>query len=158
MNRFIIADPAKCIGCRTCEVACVVSHEENQDCSIVTPSRFTARIRVVKTGAFSTAVTCHHCEDAPCARACPMGAIVRNDIGVIVEQSRCIGCKSCMIACPFGAMQVTLIGERAQALKCDLCHHRKSGPACIEACPTSALSCLDPVHLREERLHNLPFC
>lgn len=77
MNRFIIADAAKCIGCRTCEVACAVSHQQDQDCSGLNPARFSSRIRVVKTGDFSTAVTCHHCEEAPCARACPVGAIYR---------------------------------------------------------------------------------
>ena len=156
MNRFIIADAAKCIGCRTCEVACVVSHEANQDCSGVNAAAFSARIRVVKTGAFSTAVTCHHCEDAPCARSCPVGAINQQAGAVIVEQSRCIGCKSCMVACPFGAIQVTLVNAQAQALKCDLCQHRETGPACVEACPTSALSCLNPTRLRESRLRNLP--
>ncbi len=153
MNRFIIADSAKCIGCRTCEVACVVSHQHNQDCSTLSASRFSARIRVVKTGAFSTAVTCHHCEDAPCANVCPVGAISRANGAVLVEQSRCIGCKSCMIACPFGAMQVTRIDARTQALKCDLCQHRETGPACVEACPTNALTCVNPARLREQRLH-----
>ncbi|MGP3593778.1 4Fe-4S dicluster domain-containing protein [Vagococcus sp. WN89Y] len=153
MNRFIIADSAKCIGCRTCEVACVVSHQDNQDCASVTPAVFSARIRVVKTGTFSTAVTCHHCEDAPCAAVCPVGAISRKDGAVCVEQSRCIGCKSCMLACPFGAMQVTRVAERVQAVKCDLCQHRDAGPACVQACPTQALSCVDPAQLSAARLH-----
>lgn len=155
MNRFISADAAKCIGCRTCEVACIVSHQDNQDCSALSPMAFSARIRVVKSGAFTTAVTCHHCEDAPCARVCPVGAISLTDGAVLVEDARCIGCKSCMIACPFGAMQVTRMDQRVQALKCDLCHHREAGPACVQACPTNALSCVDPGQLREARLHRL---
>ena len=144
MNHFIIADSAKCIGCRTCEVACVVSHQASQNCAAVSPVTFTSRIKVVKTGSFTTAITCQHCEDAPCAHACPVQAIYREDGAIIVEQARCIGCKSCMIACPFGAMQVTFIDETAQALKCDLCRHAASGPACVQACPTQALSCIDP--------------
>jgi len=116
MNSFIVADPAKCIGCRTCEVACVVSHQENQNCAAVTAKTFTSRR---------------------------------------VEQQRCIGCKSCMIACPFGAMQVTGEAEAVQALKCDRCAHREGGPACVEACPTRALSCVDPARLRAERLRYL---
>jgi Fe-S-cluster-containing hydrogenase component 2 len=154
MNRFVIADSAKCIGCRTCEVACVVSHQENQDCATVTPKAFSARIRVVKSGSFTTAVTCHHCEDAPCANVCPVGAISRASGTVYVEQSLCIGCKSCMLACPFGAMQVTLQDAQVQALKCDLCLHRENGPACVEACPTQALNCIDPIKLRQARLSN----
>ena len=154
MNRFIIADSAKCIGCRTCEVACVVSHQENQDCAAISPNAFSARIRVVKSGAFTTAVTCHHCEDAPCANVCPVGAISRVSGAVFVEQSLCIGCKSCMLACPFGAMDVKVHDAQVQALKCDLCLHRENGPACVEACPTQALNCIDPAKLRQTRLNN----
>lgn len=155
MNRFIVADSEKCIGCRTCEVACVVSHQDTQDCAAVTAVAFSSRIRVIKGGVFTTAVACHQCEDAPCANVCPTQAI-RSETGVWrVEQSRCIGCKSCMVACPFGAMQVAVVAEHAQALKCDLCVHRADGPACVAACPTHALSCVDPARLRAERLRYL---
>lgn len=150
MNRFILADPEKCIGCRTCEVACMMSH---QDAAV--PDALTSRIRVVKGGTFTTAVGCHQCEDAPCANVCPTGAIRRTAGAWLVDQARCIGCKSCMVACPFGAMQVRYVAERARALKCDLCAHREGGPACVEACPTRALSCVDPARLRAERLRNL---
>ncbi|MEG5696110.1 4Fe-4S dicluster domain-containing protein [Enterobacter quasihormaechei] len=150
MNRFIMADPEKCIGCRTCEVACMMSHE-----STAAPDAFTSRIRVVKGNAFTTAVGCHQCEDAPCANVCPTQAIRRAAGAWLVEQSRCIGCKSCMVACPFGAMQVRVVEGRAQALKCDLCAHREGGSACVEACPTHALRCIDPARLRAERVRNL---
>jgi len=143
MNPFIVADTMKCIGCRTCEVACVVAHQAQQACASVSRDAFVPRIRVVKGDAFSTAVTCHHCEDAPCANVCPTGAISQEGGYVRVEQSRCIGCKSCMLACPFGAMTVTVQQSRAQAIKCDLCRHRENGPACVAACPTQALSCVD---------------
>ncbi len=58
MNRFIIADASKCIGCRTCEVACVVSHQENQDCASLTPETFLPRIHVIKGVNISTATVC----------------------------------------------------------------------------------------------------
>ena len=130
MNRFILTDPEKCIGCRTCEAACMMSHQ-----SSATPEAITSRIRVVKGGTFTTAVGCHQCEDAPCANVCPTGAIHRAAGAWLVEQARCIGC--------------------VQALKCDLCMHREGGPACVEACPTHALRCIDPARLRAERLRNL---
>ncbi len=150
MNRFILADPEKCIGCHTCEVACMMSHQD-----AAAPDALTSRIRVVKGGTFTTAVGCHQCEDAPCANVCPTGAIRRTAGAWLVDQARCIGCKSCMVACPFGAMQIRYVAERARALKCDLCAHREGGPACVEACPTRALSCVDPARLRAERLRNL---
>ena len=77
MNRFIIADATKCIGCRTCEVACAVSHQENQDCAALSPDEFISRIRVIKDHTWTTAVACHQCEDAPCANVCPVDAISR---------------------------------------------------------------------------------
>ena len=147
MNRFIMADAEKCIGCRTCEVACAVAHQDD-----FTAEAFTSRLRVVKGDAYTTAVGCHQCEDAPCANVCPTHAISLTAGAWLVEQTRCIGCKSCMVACPFGAMQVRLVGSRAQALKCDLCVQREGGPACVEACPTYALRCGDPASIRAERL------
>lgn len=150
MNQFIMADAAKCIGCRTCEAACAVSHQDPTSAHAFTP-----RIRVVKGGSFTTAVGCHQCEDAPCANVCPTHAIRRTAGAWLVDQTRCIGCKSCMLACPFGAMQVRLVGNKAHALKCDLCLHREGGPACVAACPTHALRCVDPARLRTERQHHL---
>lgn len=135
MNRFIIADATKCIGCRTCEVACAVSHHENQDCAALSPDEFISRIRVIKDHCWTTAVACHQCEDAPCANVCPVDAISREHGHIFVEQTRCIGCKSCMLACPFGAMEVVSSRKKARAIKCDLCWHRETGPACVEACP-----------------------
>ena len=71
-------------------------------------------------------------------------------------QARCIGCKTCVVACPYGAMEVVVRpvvrnsgmglnvrAEKAEANKCDLCYHRDAGPACMEACPTHALVCVD---------------
>lgn len=140
MNRFIMADASACIGCRTCEVACVVSHQEQQNSAAVTTADFVPRIRVIKEDSFTTATVCHQCEDAPCANVCPVQAIRRDRGHIFVTPSRCIGCKSCMLACPFGAMTVVASASGAQAIKCDLCWHREAGPACVEACPTSALT------------------
>lgn len=143
MNPFIVADSMKCIGCRTCEVACVVAHQEQQACATVSREAFLPRIRVVKGDTLSTAVACHQCEDSPCGNVCPTGAISRKDGSICVDQTRCIGCKSCMLACPFGAMNVVVQQSRVQAVKCDLCRHRAEGPACVAACPTQALTCVD---------------
>lgn len=120
MNRFIIADATKCIGCRTCEVACAVSHQENQDCAALSPDEFISRIRVIKDHSWTTAVACHQCEDAPCANVCPVDAISREHGHIFVEQTRCIGCKSCMLACPFGAMEVVSSRKNATPPSCPI--------------------------------------
>lgn len=150
MNRFIVAESNKCIGCRTCEVACAVSHQALQDCAALSAEAFLPRILVVKTGTLSTAAVCRQCEDAPCGAVCPTQAISRKGDFIAVDQARCIGCKTCMLACPYGAMEVTAVApNQVQALKCDLCFHRDAGPACVEACPTSALRCMDPQQLEQ---------
>ena len=97
----------------------------------------------------STATVCRQCEDAPCANVCPNGAISRDKGFVHVMQERCIGCKTCVVACPYGAMEVVVRpvirnsgaglnvrADKAEANKCDLCNHREDGPACMAACPT----------------------
>ncbi|MEO3739480.1 formate-dependent uric acid utilization protein AegA [Kosakonia sp. WA-90] len=152
MNRFIMANSQQCIGCRACEVACVMAHNEEQH--VVSPAHFHPRITVIKHQQQRSAVTCRHCEAAPCARSCPNGAIGRVDDAVQIDQQKCIGCKSCVVACPFGTLQVlvTPIGEgrvKATAHKCDLCRDRAEGPACAQNCPANALQLVNGDALSE---------
>lgn len=170
MNRFIAPTPSKCIGCRTCEVACALAHSHGAGVEALSPASFKPRLRMIKTATVSTAVMCHHCEDAPCVNACPSNAIVYRQNSVQVEQDRCLGCKSCVLACPFGAMDVVTVpaarhfagislslGVKALAHKCDLCSDNPAGPACVSVCPTNALQVMDrgaledTLHLRQER-------
>lgn len=156
MNLFIIADATKCIGCRTCEVACAVSHHENQDCAALSPDEFISRIRVIKDHCWTTAVACHQCEDAPCANVCPVDAISREHGHIFVEQTRCIGCKSCMLACPFGAMEVVSSRKRRGRLSAICAGIGRRGQACVEACPTKALQCMDVEKVQRHRLRQQP--
>lgn len=142
MNRFIMANSQQCLGCHACEVACVMAH--NDERHVLTPQRYQPRITVIKHQRQRSAVTCHHCEDAPCARSCPNGAIAHINDSVQVNAQKCIGCKSCVVACPFGTMQMVLTPVapnqfKASAHKCDLCQGREQGPACVENCPADAL-------------------
>ena len=119
---------------------------------------------MTRTYEISAPVACHHCEDAPCAKACPTGALFfdpkNHRIGV--NEDNCIGCKSCVMACPFGAVSVAttqapvLMGDvrvgsqtKSFVLKCDLCVDRPGGPACAEACPTKGLTLVDEERLAE---------
>lgn len=171
MNRFIDVDPGLCIGCRTCEIACALAHTTDLaavDVGFTTPVVGAAsevfaflgqapRLNVIKTDTACMPVTCHHCDDAPCGAVCPNGAITQVQGTVQVNQDRCIGCKSCMLACPYGMMEIITMpatrpfaglrwsaGTRALAHKCDLCIDRAQGPACVGACPTHALSVFTP--------------
>ena len=150
MNRFIMANSQQCIGCRACEVACVMAHNCEQH--VLSEHQFTPRITVLKSGRKNSPVTCHHCEDAPCARSCPNGAISRHSDSVKVNQQKCIGCKACVVACPFGTMEIVVTplddgSVKASAHKCDLCLGRPQGPACIENCPAGVLTLATPAAL-----------
>ena len=161
MNKLVIADPGKCIGCRTCEVSCVLAHSAADILSKLSPAFFIPRLKLVKTSRVSTPVQCRQCEDAPCAKVCPTGALVHSHDSVQVIQTRCIGCKSCVMACPYGSMEIItremMYSDRrppaatpaVEAFKCDLCVHRSQGPACIEVCPTKAIYSIDSKVLSE---------
>lgn len=152
MNRFIMADNLQCIGCHACEVACVMAHNNEQH--VLNQQRFIPRITVLKEGKRRSAVTCHHCENAPCAQSCPNGAIAKSNDSVQVNQQKCIGCKACVVACPFGTMEIVVTPladghAKATAHKCDLCRDRPQGPACVENCPADALTLVTPNYLTQ---------
>lgn len=145
-SKFVLADPRKCVGCRACMAACLVKHFVPGDVPI-------PRLNVTDLGDGVTApIVCHHCEDAPCAAACPTGALYHDGDRVGVHMELCIGCRSCVVACPFGAVtvreryredefggEVFSAGKRAVVVKCDRCYDRPGGPACVEACTSDAL-------------------
>lgn len=153
MNRSIIAGAGKCIGYRTYEVACVVSHQKHQDCATLTSHAFQSRIHVVKGVNVPTATVCRQYEDAPCTNVRPSGATSCDKSFVHVMQERCISRKTYVVACPYEAMEVVVCSvtrhndagldvavEKIEVNKRDLCFHRGSGPTYTEACPTHVLT------------------
>jgi Fe-S-cluster-containing dehydrogenase component len=132
-----------CCGCHACEVACKQEH------NLGVGPRF---IRVMERSPSFTPLYCHHCADAPCKRACPVDAISRDGQGIVlINEETCIGCRECIGACPFGAMQFD--GEKEKAAKCDLCRERVNqgeSPACAKACPTRCIFWGDPGALMEK--------
>ena len=156
LNAFVTADPNKCIGCRVCEIACAVAH---LDKTVKTVGSLNApllpRLYLVKTSETTMPVQCRHCEDAPCVKSCPVSAIDRRDNKIMMAEQRCIGCKSCLLACPFGAIELIAVcpddssrDYNVVASKCDLCSGKPKGPACVAACPSQALRY---VNIAEER-------
>lgn len=151
----VVADPDVCIGCRTCMAACLANHDVIDDVAV-------ARLNLVSTLMISAPVACRHCVDAPCAAVCPTEALYREEGGrVAIREENCIGCRNCVMACPYGAVSVvmrdvtTKLGdlvierhEKPTVVKCDLCADRLGGPACIEACPTKGLVLIDKVKLQ----------
>ncbi|NLG03339.1 MAG: 4Fe-4S dicluster domain-containing protein [Clostridia bacterium] len=162
MNHFVKGNPDLCIGCRTCLISCVIAHEGKRIFEIDPDGfDFNPKLHMVKTKKISVPVQCKHCEDPACMAACPNGCITIKDHAVSLDTSKCIGCKSCMEACPFGAIDmVTVMGEknsdgseRIIANKCDLCAKVPGGPACVRTCPTDAL-CLVEEEDMEAKIEN----
>jgi electron transport protein HydN len=148
MNSFIKANPIRCIGCRTCLISCVVAHEGKRIFEIDPDGyNFNPRLFMVKTARVSAPVHCRHCENPACKASCTSGAIYVKDNVVLVDTKKCIGCKNCVIACPFGAVEIVETAEvqndgssRKNANKCDLCAGVADSPSCVKVCPTAALA------------------
>jgi len=155
-GRFILGAPKKCVGCQSCMSACLVKHFTKDDIPI-------PRIRVIQIDSYTTAVTCRHCQEAPCVTACPVGALYYDGDRVAVEMNRCIACYGCANSCPYGAITIatrhagksigtmTLGQPYLQAVvKCDLCYDRAGGPACVEACTSDAIRLVERRELEQD--------
>ena len=167
MTRYGMAiDLSRCIGCNTCAVACKVSnnlpkdvwwnvvHTEGRDFADTSKGTYGGEMQLSWLP-----VNCMHCENAVCEEVCPTGATVKRDDGIVtVDEETCIGCKSCMEACPYDVRRLIEnepeyylelpIGDPAAKShkggtveKCDFCAgriDRGENPACMELCPGRA--------------------
>ncbi len=140
MRYGFVIDHRRCIGCHACTVAC---KEENR----VPLGSFRTWVKYVEKGTFPdtrryfSVLRCNHCDDAPCVTICPTVALYRRDDGIVdFDNRRCIGCKSCMQACPYDALYID--PDTNTAAKCHYCAHRLDvglEPACVIVCPVRAI-------------------
>ena len=109
MRRGMVIDLEKCIGCRTCAVACKQHNGQpagNWWNRVFTPGSELHGIAPVSGKELFLPVSCQHCQNAPCEKVCPVGATYRHTDGsVLVDFERCVGCRYCMAACPYGVRQ-----------------------------------------------------
>lgn len=136
MAKVLYIDPSKCTGCRTCELVCSIKNE-----GMANPAL--SRIRVVadKYRGLRVPMVCQQCEEAVCVSVCPTGALRRDgELGIVRhDKDRCIGCKLCVLACPFGGAGINpLSGE---IFKCELCD---GDPECVKFCEEKAIMYLEP--------------
>jgi anaerobic selenocysteine-containing dehydrogenase/Fe-S-cluster-containing dehydrogenase component len=135
-----LLDLARCIGCAACVLACRLENGTSSEA----PWRRVLPLNLRRRPGGPTyflSVACHHCARPACLAACPSGAYEQRADGIVVHhEERCLGCRYCEMACPFGAPRYSQ--EKKVVSKCHLCRHRLDGgelPACVAACPTEAL-------------------
>ncbi|WP_366557131.1 4Fe-4S dicluster domain-containing protein [Desulfosporosinus sp. BICA1-9] len=146
-----------CVGCKLCEVYCATAHSEYPSdivkAFLKQRTKPLPRILVEDNLEISFALQCRHCDEAPCTKACISGAMQKDLVTGIVrnDESRCVGCWTCILACPFGAIRRDNQGHKV-ASKCDLCSNgaddsdpanASNVPICVQNCPNRALQFMD---------------
>ena len=150
----ILVDTTRCIGCRACEVACGIEHDllvpDVVNDGALAQHRLTSVEQWTIVNQYETDKgdvfvkrQCMHCFQAACAAACPTEAMYKTENGpVIWRGSKCIGCRYCMVSCPFDIPKFEYHEWNPKIQKCTMCFERLEAgekPACVESCPTDAL-------------------
>ena len=140
MRYGFVIDQTTCIGCHACTVACKTEHQ-------VPLGVNRTWVKYVEQGTWPdtkrsfSVMRCNHCTDAPCVTICPTSALFKRKNGIVdFDTSNCIGCKSCMQACPYDALYIDPDDHTAQ--KCNYCAHRVEvgiEPACVVVCPEQSI-------------------
>jgi len=129
--KVLTIDISKCTGCRSCEYACSFIHTGafNRWDSRIIISHFPDDFIFIPT-------MCTQCEEAYCVSVCPTNALSKNyETGVVdFDKYKCVGCKQCVIACPWGSIKLNHTGK--EIIKCDMCG---GDPECVKVCHTKAL-------------------
>ena len=137
MSLGFYVDVQRCIGCRTCQVACKDRH------NLQAAGPRTRRVgsfecgMYPEVGMFHLTVSCNHCDEPACVANCPVQAYTKLENGIVQQNhDLCIGCKTCIEACPYHAPCYD--EQESKTYKCDMCTDRQERgelPACVAACP-----------------------
>lgn len=144
----VYAFEKNCLGCGLCEVYCKTAHSKSKDI-IKTYKKENVQSSIVVEEILSPkvntyfALQCRHCKDPKCVKACISGAMYKDENGIVRNiKEKCLGCLSCVLVCPFGAVKKSIDDKKAVS-KCDLCIETGGNPACVEHCPNNALQLID---------------
>jgi formate dehydrogenase iron-sulfur subunit len=144
VSKALLFDATLCIGCKACEAACAEQNHLPYDDLIAAEEQTSAHkyTAVRARGEKYMRKLCMHCADPSCASVCPVAALRKTAEGpVTYDASRCMGCRYCMVACPFSVPKYEWNKMAPRVQKCDMCAGRQKlgqPTACAEACPTGA--------------------
>lgn len=127
-----------CIGCHLCEYNCAFANSGKDDMAKALKGvKINPMIRVEEKDNISFAVNCRHCDEPLCVKSCISGALSVTDGIISVDQSKCVSCYTCVLACPYGAVMPS---DNGVVQKCELCTKNGDGtPACVKGCPNNAI-------------------
>lgn len=127
-----------CLGCHLCEYNCAFANSGMKDMAAALKGKpIFPRIHIEGDDKISYAVSCRHCTDPICIVSCIAGAISKRDGVVVIDKNKCVGCLTCVLVCPYGALAPS---ESGVMQKCELCTTNSRGePACAAGCPNHAI-------------------
>ncbi len=134
----IFVEEKWCLGCHLCEYNCAFANSGMNDMvKALKGKEIFPRIRVDGDDKITFAVNCRHCTDPMCVKSCISGALHIEDGVVCIDHEKCVGCLTCVLVCPYGAV---VEGENGAVQKCELCLKNAAGaPACVTGCPNRAI-------------------
>lgn len=137
MKRVFVNDEW-CLGCHLCEYNCAYANSGLSDMVKALKGKdIFPRIHIEESDGITYAVSCRHCKDPLCVKSCIAGAISIEDGTVKIDKTKCVGCLTCVLVCPYGAVAA---GPEGAAQKCELCLANSCGaPACVKGCPNNAI-------------------
>ena len=127
-----------CLGCHLCEYHCAFAQTNAKDMARALKAvKINPRIRIEQSGDICFAVSCRHCKQPLCVKSCITGALSIVDGVISIDKERCVGCYTCVLSCPYGAI---FPSDGGAVQKCELCVKTADGkPACVKGCPNGAI-------------------
>ncbi|MDD4316707.1 MAG: 4Fe-4S binding protein [Clostridia bacterium] len=127
-----------CLGCRLCEYYCAYANSDIKDMVLALKDKeIKPKLVIESKGTATFALSCRHCHDAICVKSCISGAMTRENGVTRLDREKCVGCQTCVLVCPFGAV---VVSEDGIIDKCELCTNNREGePKCVRGCPNGAL-------------------
>lgn len=145
-----IVNSEKCIGCHSCEMACKNYYQLDPD--IRWRKVYPLRDDVYeKPSRMYMSLACNHCDSPQCLKVCPVNAYTKREDGIVIQRhERCIGCRMCVMACPYKVPQYNQRQKKAE--KCHMCYQRQDNnekPVCVKGCPLEAIEVVDLTNYEE---------